>query len=161
MDFPSTMTAVRLHGPRDLRVEQLPHPGLPGPDQALLRVTATTICGSDLHSYKDARVGDNIMLSPLILGHEFAAVVEAIGEGAVGGDFQPLIPGTRVAVDPAQDASPDDLDREWLPVSGCMAVNQIFLVFFHLLLSQDHFGKFPDAGVDAIHDFIFLYLRLK
>ena len=102
MDLPSTMMAVRLHGPRDLRFEQLPHPGLPGPGQALLRVTATTICGSDLHSYKDARVGDNIMLSPLILGHEFAAVVEAVGEGAVGGDFQPLTPGTRVAVDPAQ-----------------------------------------------------------
>lgn len=102
MTYPRIMTAVRLHGPQDMRVEQLPHPGPPGPGQALLRVTVTTICGSDLHSYKDGRIGDNIMATPLILGHEFAGVVEAVGENALDGTFQPLKPGTRVAVDPAQ-----------------------------------------------------------
>jgi L-iditol 2-dehydrogenase len=96
------MTAVRLHGPRDLRVEQVPHPGLPGPEQVLLRITAVGICGSDLHSYKDARIGDSILKSPLTLGHEFAGVVEAAGPDALGGDHQPLTPGMRVAVDPAQ-----------------------------------------------------------
>jgi L-iditol 2-dehydrogenase len=60
------------------------------------------ICGSDLHSYKDGRIGDNILEEPLILGHEFAAVVEAVGDEAIGGDFKPLAPGMRVAVDPAQ-----------------------------------------------------------
>ena len=44
--FP-TMKAVRLYGPRDLRVDQIPHPGQPGPGQALLRVTAVGVCGSD------------------------------------------------------------------------------------------------------------------
>jgi len=98
----STMTAVRLHGPADLRVEQVPRPGSPGPGQALLRVTAVGICGSDLHSYKDGRIGDNVLETPLTLGHEFAAIVEAVGPEAIGGDFQPLRPGMRVAVDPAQ-----------------------------------------------------------
>jgi L-iditol 2-dehydrogenase len=96
------MTAVRLHGPADLRVEQIPRPGTPGPGQVLLRVTAVGICGSDLHTYKDGRIGDNVLETPLTLGHEFAAVVEAVGPEAIGGDFQPLRPGMRVAVDPAQ-----------------------------------------------------------
>lgn len=102
MEFPQTMTAVRLHGPQDMRVEQVPHPGLPGPGQVLLRVTATCICGSDLHTYKDARIGDTALESPLVLGHEFAGVVEAVGGDAIDGNFEPLKPGTRVAVDPAQ-----------------------------------------------------------
>jgi len=104
MHYPSTMTAVRLHGPADLRVEQVEHPGPPGPGEALLRVTAVGICGSDLHSYKDARIGNSVIQSPLILGHEFAGVVEAVGPGSdnLDGNFQPLVVGTRVAVDPAQ-----------------------------------------------------------
>lgn len=102
MSNPSTMTAVRLHGPSDLRVEQMPHPGPPGPGDVLLRVTAVGVCGSDLHTYKDARIGDNVLETPLILGHEFAGVVEAVGEDNIGGDFKLLEPGMRVAVDPAQ-----------------------------------------------------------
>ncbi|MBE0543634.1 MAG: alcohol dehydrogenase catalytic domain-containing protein [Verrucomicrobia bacterium] len=96
------MFAARLHGPRDLRVERVPHPGAPGRGQVLLRVKATGICGSDLHSYLDARIGDTAIGGPLILGHEFSAVVEAVGPGSVDGHFQPLKPGTRMAVDPAQ-----------------------------------------------------------
>ncbi len=96
------MAAVRLHGPHDLRVEQVPTPGLPGPGQALIRVTATGICGSDLHTYKDARIGEVLVQQPLILGHEFGGVVEAVGPDAFDGHAEPLSPGTRVAVDPAQ-----------------------------------------------------------
>ncbi len=96
------MLAARLHGPRELRVERVPHPGPPGPGMALLRVQVTGICGSDLHSYADARIGDTPVEAPLILGHEFSAVVEAVGPGALDGNFETLQPGTRVAVDPAQ-----------------------------------------------------------
>src|SRR5262247_1672478 len=96
------MLAARLHGPADLRVERVPHPGGPGPGQALLRVTAVGVCGSDLHTYQDARIGDTALRAPLILGHEFGAVVDAVGADAVDGHFQPLRVGTRVAVDPAQ-----------------------------------------------------------
>lgn len=95
------MWAVRLHGPRDLRLERVPRPGRPGSGQALLRVTVTTICGSDLHTYLDGSIGGIRVESPLVLGHEFAAVVEEVGPGAMGGDFHPLQPGMRVAVDPA------------------------------------------------------------
>ena len=67
MSYPSTMTAARLHGPSDMRVDQIHHPGPPGPGQVLLRVTTTCICGSDLHSYKDARIGDSVVREPLVL----------------------------------------------------------------------------------------------
>jgi len=102
MSYPQKMTAVRLHGPSDMRVEQVPHPGPPGPEDVLLRVTAVGICGSDLHSYKDARIGDAVIAEPLILGHEYAAVVEEIGSDPRDGLGQPLAVGMRVAVDPAQ-----------------------------------------------------------
>ena len=99
---PGEMIAARLHGPSDLRVERIPVPGPPGRGQVLLRVKATGLCGSDLHSYLDARIGDTPVSAPLILGHEFAGVVESSGPDSLDGNFNPLVPGTRVAVDPAQ-----------------------------------------------------------
>ena len=95
------MTGVRLHGPLDLRVEDLPDPPPPGPGEVLVRVTAAGICGSDLHSYNHARIGDTRVSAPLVLGHEFAGVVEQCGKDALGGDGRPLFTGLRVAVDPA------------------------------------------------------------
>jgi L-iditol 2-dehydrogenase len=128
---PSTMLAARLHAPSDLRVERVPHPGPPPPGQALLRVMATGICGSDLHSYLDARIGDTPIKSPLVLGHEFSAIVEAAGEGAVDYLHEPLLPGTRVAVDPAQ------------PCGRCEACEQ----GHPNLCWRLHFcGNYPDGG---------------
>lgn len=100
--LPATMTAVRLHGPRNMQVNTVAHPGAPGVGEVLLRVTAVGICGSDLHTYKDGRIGSTFVQSPVTMGHEFAGVVEAVGPDAFDGNFQPLLPGTRVAVDPAQ-----------------------------------------------------------
>jgi L-iditol 2-dehydrogenase len=97
-----TMLAARLHGPTDLRVEKVQHPGPPGRGEVLLRVKATGICGSDLHSFADGRIGNTSIEAPLILGHEFSGVVEAVGPGALDGHFEAIKPGTRVAVDPAQ-----------------------------------------------------------
>jgi L-iditol 2-dehydrogenase len=126
-----TMRAARLHGPRDLRVESVPDPGPPGPGQVRLRVRTTGICGSDLHSYTDARIGDTPIAAPLVLGHEFAARVEAVGPDAIDGMFKPLEPGTRVAVDPAQ------------PCGRCELCEQGHPNLCHRL----HFcGNYPDGG---------------
>lgn len=132
MTYPATMMAAQLHGPRDLRVNQVPHPGAPGPDQVLLRVTAVGICGSDLHTYQDARIGDTALQAPLTLGHEFAGIVEEVGPGdALDGEFQPLKPGMRVAVDPAQ------------PCGRCEMCEQGHPNLCHRL----HFcGLYPDPG---------------
>ena len=128
---PATMLAARLYGPADLRVERVPRPGPPGPGMALLRVTAVGICGSDLHTYTDGRIGDAVVTTPLILGHEFGGVVEAVGPESLDGNFAPLLPGTRVAVDPAQ------------PCGRCEMCEQGHPNLCHRL----HFcGLYPDPG---------------
>lgn len=127
----TTMVAARLYGPRDLRIERVPHPGAPGPGMALLRITAVGVCGSDIHTYQDARIGDTVVETPLILGHEFAAVVEAVGPESYDGEFAPLHVGARVAVDPAQ------------PCGRCEMCEQGHPNLCHRL----HFcGTYPDAG---------------
>lgn len=129
--YPKTMTAVRLHGPRDMQVDTVPHPGAPGEGEVLLKVTAVGICGSDLHTYKDGRIGDTFVESPVTMGHEFAGVVEAVGPEAFDGNFEPLKVGTRVAVDPAQ------------PCHRCEMCEQGHPNLCHRL----HFcGLFPDEG---------------
>lgn len=132
MAYPATMMAAQLHGPKDLRINQVPHPGAPGPDQVLLRVTAVGICGSDLHTYQDARIGDTTLNAPLTLGHEFAGIVEEVGPGdALDGEFRPLQRGMRVAVDPAQ------------PCGRCEMCEQGHPNLCHRL----HFcGLYPDPG---------------
>ncbi|RPI25438.1 MAG: alcohol dehydrogenase [Acidobacteria bacterium] len=95
------MLAARLYGSRDIRIDTLPVPGPPGPGEALVRVQATGICGSDLHTYIDARIGDIALQSPLILGHEFAGSVAGVGPESRDGHDLALPPGQLVAVDPA------------------------------------------------------------
>lgn len=72
------MRAVTYHGPTDLRVDERPDPTIEHPQDVILRVTRTAICGSDLHLYRglvpDTRVGH-------VFGHEFSGVVEEVGAG--------------------------------------------------------------------------------
>src|SRR5664279_2173828 len=82
------MKALRLHGVGDLRLADEPA-SVPGPAEALVRVTAVGICGSDLHWYDESGIGDAMLTQPLILGHEAAGVI-------VDGPRA----GQRVALDP-------------------------------------------------------------
>lgn len=84
-----TARAARLHGPGDVRVEEVDVRD-PPPGHALVRVTAVGLCGSDLHWYGEGAIGDASLSRPLTLGHECAGVV-------AGGPRA----GSRVAVDPA------------------------------------------------------------
>jgi L-iditol 2-dehydrogenase len=95
------MLAARLHGPNDLRIEPVPLPETPADGELLLRVTAVAVCGSDLHVYRHAKIGDTTLAGPLVLGHEFGGVVEEINVKDHNGQRCQLPPGTRVAVDPA------------------------------------------------------------
>lgn len=79
------MKAITFHGPRTVRVESVPEPELRDPRDAIVRVTRTAICGSDLHVYHGRETG---LDAGTVLGHEFAGEVVATGaevEGFAGG----------------------------------------------------------------------------
>ena len=72
------MKALTWHGKRDVRVDDVPDPTIEEPTDAIIRVTSTGLCGSDLHLYE--------VMGPFIdagdvLGHEPMGIVEAVGAG--------------------------------------------------------------------------------
>jgi threonine dehydrogenase-like Zn-dependent dehydrogenase len=84
------MKAVTFHGRRDVRVDQVPDPSIEHPNDAVVRITSSGICGSDLHLYE--------VLAPFldegdILGHEPMGIVEAVGP-----DVTHIAPGDRVVI---------------------------------------------------------------
>ncbi len=68
------MRGAILYGPRDVRVEQRPDPTIVDPTDAIIRLTATCICGSDLWPYRGLEPADH-----LLTGHEYVGVVEDVG----------------------------------------------------------------------------------
>ena len=84
------MKAVTWHGTKDVRVERVRDPSIVNPRDAIVRVTATAICGSDLHMYD----GLIPMMKPGdVLGHEFMGEVVEVGDAITN-----LSPGDRVVV---------------------------------------------------------------
>ncbi|MER5425884.1 zinc-dependent alcohol dehydrogenase [Streptosporangium roseum] len=84
------MKALTWHGKRDVRVEEVPDPAIKEPTDAIVRLTTTAICGSDLHLYE--------VLGPFIgegdiLGHEPMGIVEE-----VGAEVTHIKPGDRVVI---------------------------------------------------------------
>ncbi len=84
------MKALTYHGTKDVRVETVDDPTIVAPDDVILRITATAICGSDLHIYH-GKIPK--MESGDILGHEFMGVVEAAGS-----DVTAVSVGDRVVI---------------------------------------------------------------
>jgi alcohol dehydrogenase len=82
------MKAVRLIGPEEVRVDDVPEPSLTESGDAIVRVKETAICGADLFPYHGMTPGFE---SGTVLGHEFVGVVEAVGDGVTA-----VKPGQRV-----------------------------------------------------------------
>ena len=89
------MKAVVIHAPRDLRVEERDAPE-PGPGEVAVAIRAGGICGSDLHYYAHGGFGTVRVVDPMVLGHEAAGEIAALGPGVEG-----LAVGDRVAVNPS------------------------------------------------------------
>ena len=70
------MKAVVYQGPRDVTVKEMPDPSIRSPRDAIVRITTTNICGSDLHMYE----GRTSVEQGKILGHENMGIVEAVGD---------------------------------------------------------------------------------
>ena len=118
------MKAARFYTGRDIRVEEIPDPK-PASGQVLVRVRAAGICGSDLHTY---RRGTLLFpeRAPLILGHELAGEVLALGQGVAD-----LKVGQRVAVE---------------PLIGCGSCPACTSGDYHLCPQLAHIGNFYPGG---------------
>ncbi|MGD9701238.1 MAG: alcohol dehydrogenase catalytic domain-containing protein [Acidimicrobiia bacterium] len=91
------MRAAVYHGPRDIRIEEVAEPE-PAPGELLIEVARNGICGSDLHTYVGASKGGATMHVPgVVLGHEFAGTVRAVGEGV-----DDVAVGSAVAIAPIE-----------------------------------------------------------
>jgi threonine dehydrogenase-like Zn-dependent dehydrogenase len=84
------MKAVVWHGKRDVRVDTVPDPGIQDPEDVIIRVTSSGICGSDLHLYE---VLGPFMAAGDILGHEPMGLVEEVGPA-----IETLRTGDRVVI---------------------------------------------------------------
>ena len=71
------MRGAVLYGPRDVRFEERPEPTLVEPTDAIIRLSASCICGSDLWPYR----GANPISEPTPMGHEYCGIVEDVGRG--------------------------------------------------------------------------------
>jgi threonine dehydrogenase-like Zn-dependent dehydrogenase len=78
------MRGAVLHAPGDVRIEDRADPRIEAPTDAIIRLSATCVCGSDLWDYR----GINAVNQPIPLGHEYVGVVEQ-----VGGDVRHVRPG--------------------------------------------------------------------
>ncbi|WP_437583646.1 zinc-dependent alcohol dehydrogenase family protein [Paramicrobacterium sp. CJ85] len=80
------MRGVIMHGPGDVRVEEREKPTIVEPTDAIIKVAATCVCGSDLWPYRGADTSDE----PAPMGHEYVGVVETVGDDVTTvkpGDF--------------------------------------------------------------------------
>jgi (R,R)-butanediol dehydrogenase/meso-butanediol dehydrogenase/diacetyl reductase len=119
------MKALRFHGRKDLRVEDVEHPKSCGPHQVLVKNTYCGICGTDLHEYNHGPIQIpqephpfSKAVLPLILGHEFSGVVVKIGS-----DVQNVRPGDRVSIQPNVIPGGDYYDRRgWSHLSDNLSV---------------------------------------
>lgn len=122
------MKCAVLYGVDDVRIEGRPVP-VPGPGEVLVKIQRVGVCGSDVHYFKQGRIGDFVVQAPMILGHESAGIVVATGDQVTR-----FRAGDRVAIEPGYTCGkceycrsghynlcPDVVFMATPPVDGAMA----------------------------------------
>jgi D-xylulose reductase len=84
-----------LSAPGKVSFEPRPYPQIVGSHDVLVQVSSTGICGSDLDYYRHGRVGEFVVESPMVFGHESSGVVQEVGTAVAT-----LKPGDHVALEP-------------------------------------------------------------
>lgn len=109
------MRATVIHGPRDIRLENVPDPQLSDTGRdAIVRVVAACVCGSDLWPYR----GVTETKEPRRIGHEFVGIVEQVGDGVTAvkpGDFviAPFYDCDMTCANCRNGVSPSCLNSNW------------------------------------------------
>ncbi|SDI64811.1 L-iditol 2-dehydrogenase [Arthrobacter subterraneus] len=125
MTIPDTMFTSVLTEPKSIELQRvdLPHPQR---GQVLMRVTAVGVCGSDTHFYETGVIGDIVVDGPIVLGHETAGEIVAVGEGV-----DPARIGTQVAIEPQMPCRRCDFCKEGS---------------YHLCTDMRFYGAYPVDG---------------
>ncbi|MCM8785011.1 MAG: NAD(P)-dependent alcohol dehydrogenase [Candidatus Omnitrophica bacterium] len=89
------MKAAFLTRPYNIEIREIEKPDIKNEDDVLIRVKSVGVCGSDIHYYKEGRIGDFVVKEPLILGHETSGIIEKVGK-----KVKNLKEGERVAIEP-------------------------------------------------------------
>lgn len=145
--LPTTMRASVLTAATTLEIQERPVPSY-GPDEVLIQVAAVGVCGSDVHYYREGRIGDFIVESPLILGHELSGRIVAAGSAVDVGRV-----GVRVAVEPQRPCGRCAQCRagryNLCPLMEFYATPPIDGAFCGYVVIQDEFAHaLPDAVSD-------------
>ena len=98
------MRAVVVHGANDIRVEERDPVG-PGPNEVQVHIAYAGVCGSDLHYYREGKVGSFVVRHPLVVGHEVVGRVAVDGRAMTDPETA-LAPGTPVTIHPATLGEP-------------------------------------------------------
>lgn len=93
-ELPELMRAAVLTPEQQIILEQRRRPD-PGPGDVLVRVRSVGVCGSDVHYFRQGRIGEFVVEAPLVLGHEAAGEIAAVGAGV-----DPERIGQRVSIEP-------------------------------------------------------------
>lgn len=135
--LPTEMRAAVLHPPTQIVIERRPVPA-PSRDAVLVAVSVVGVCGSDVHYFKHGRIGDFVVNDPLILGHEVAGQIVAIGEGVSRRRI-----GQRVALEPGV---------------ACHSCRECTKGRYNLCANMQFFGTPPVDG--ALCEFVVIPSRL-
>jgi L-iditol 2-dehydrogenase len=90
------MKAMILTGLNRIEIIDKPVPEIKKPDEVLIKMKSVGICGSDIHYYKEDRIGSQIVKYPFTIGHESSGIIEKTGKAV-----ENVKPGDRVAFDPS------------------------------------------------------------
>ena len=89
------MKAAFLTKPYNIKIREIEKPEIKNDDEVLIKIKSVGVCGSDIHYYKEGRIGEFIVKEPLILGHESSGVIEKVGK-----DVKNLKECDRVVIEP-------------------------------------------------------------
>lgn len=145
--LPTEMRASVLHHAGKVVVEKRPVP-IPAHDEVLVRVGSVGICGSDVHYFKEGRIGDFVVESPMVLGHEAGGVIVAVGTDIDSGRI-----GNRVSIEPQRPSptSKQSLSGAYnlCPHMEFYATPPIDGAFAEFVTIQSHFAfDVPDTVSD-------------
>ena len=106
--LPNDNPSFLLRAIKDVALTSIPTPEITHPHDVLVHISQTGICGSDVHYWQRGRIGDFVLTTPIVLGHESSGIIMQVGESV-----KHLKVGDRVAIEPGVPCRYCDYCRIW------------------------------------------------